>query len=290
MTEIPGKVALVTGGAGGLGRLMAVKLARRGARVVIYDLDEGAVERAVGEIGARGGGEAHGYVCDVSDREAVYETAERVRGEVGDVDILVNNAGVVTGRRLLEAPDEQIERVFRVNALALYWVTKSFLPRMIERDSGHIVTIASAAGLVGVSKQTDYSASKHAAIGFMESLRVELKRYGHRGVRTTIVNPYYIDTGMFRGVRTRFPRVLPILDPDRVAGKVVRMIERNRQEIKMPLIVTTVPALHVLPADVLDWIMDFFGVNHSMDEFVGRRGSEEEGAAPRRGALSSRRG
>ncbi|MCA3748900.1 MAG: SDR family oxidoreductase [Rubrobacter sp.] len=282
MTEIPGKVALVTGGAGGLGLLMAVKLARRGARVVIYDLDEGAIGRAVREIGAYNGGGAYGYVCDVSDREAVYEVGGRVRGEVGDVDILINNAGVVTGKRLLEAPDEQIERVFRVNVLALYWVTKSFLPRMIERGEGHIVTIASAAGLVGVSKQTDYSASKHAAIGFMESLRVELKRCGHRGIRTTIVNPYYIDTGMFRGVRTRFPRILPILDPDRVAGKVVRMIERNRQEVKMPLIVNTVPALHVLPADVLDWIMGFFGVNHSMDEFVGRQRS---GAVPGRAAL-----
>ncbi|WP_273889008.1 SDR family oxidoreductase [Rubrobacter naiadicus] len=295
MTRISGKTALVTGGASGMGRLMAMKLARRGARVVIYDLDEAAIEEAVREAGAYNGGRAYGYVCDVSDREMVYEVADRVRREVGDVEILINNAGVVTGKTLMEAPDEQIERVFKVNALALYWVTKSFLGPMMEKNEGHIVTIASAAGIIGVSKQTDYSASKHAAVGFTESLRVELKRYGYRGIRTTIVSPYYVDTGMFRGVKTRFPivspyyvdtgmfrgvktrfpRVLPILDPDRVAEKVMRMIERNRQEIKMPFIVTTVPALHVLPANLLDRIMDFFGVNHSMDEFVGREGEPE---------------
>jgi len=275
LTRISGKTALVTGGASGMGRLMAMKLARRGARVVIYDLDEAAIEEAVREAGAYNGGRAYGYVCDVSDREMVYEVADRVRREVGDVEILINNAGVVTGKTLMEAPDEQIERVFKVNALALYWVTKSFLGPMMEKNEGHIVTIASAAGIIGVSKQTDYSASKHAAVGFTESLRVELKRYGYRGIRTTIVSPYYVDTGMFRGVKTRFPRVLPILDPDRVAEKVMRMIERNRQEIKMPFIVTTVPALHVLPANLLDWIMDFFGVNHSMDEFVGREGEPE---------------
>ncbi|WP_273847272.1 SDR family oxidoreductase [Rubrobacter calidifluminis] len=275
MTRISGKTALVTGGASGMGRLMAMKLARRGARVVIYDLDEAAIEEAVREAGAYNGGRAYGYICDVSDREMVYEVADRVRREVGDVEILINNAGVVTGKTLMEAPDEQIERVFKVNTLALYWVTKSFLGPMMEKNEGHIVTIASAAGIIGVSKQTDYSASKHAAVGFTESLRVELKRYGYRGVRTTIVSPYYVDTGMFRGVKTRFPRVLPILDPDRVAEKVMRMIERNRQEIKMPLIVTTVPALHVLPANLLDRIMDFFGVNHSMDEFVGREGEPE---------------
>ena len=270
MTKIGGRIALVTGGASGLGRLMALKLARRGARqVVIYDIDQRAIDETVAEIESKGG-RARGYLCDVSDRKMVYEVAERVRGEVGNVEILINNAGVVTGKRLMEATDEQIEKVFGVNTLALYWVTRPFLPYMMEKNEGHIVTMASAAGIVGVSKQTDYSASKHAAIGFTESLRVELKRYGYGGVRTTIVSPYYVETGMFKGVKTRFPRVLPILDPEKVAEKVMRMIERNRQEVKMPLIVTTVPALHVLPADILDRIMDFFGVNHSMDEFVGR--------------------
>lgn len=157
-----------------------------------------------------------------------------------------------------------------VNVLALYWVTRSFLPAMLERGSGHIVTIASAAGLLGVNKQTDYSASKHAAIGFTESLRVELKKTGYPGVRTTIVEPFYVNTGMFEGVKTRFPRVLPILDQDEVTDRIVKAIQKNRQELKMPFIVNLVPVLRLLPVDTFDRLADFFGINASMQEFVGR--------------------
>lgn len=270
MTGISGKTIVITGGAHGIGRLMALKMSRLGGTVVIYDLDAGALDTVVEEVRDRTGREAHGFVCDVSDREEVYRTAGRVHETVGPVDMLVNNAGLVSGRRLMDIPDEKIEAVMNVNVLALYWMTKSFLPTMMERNSGHIVTIASAAGLLGVSGQTDYSASKHAAIGFTESLRVELKQSGYTGVRTTIVEPFYINTGMFEGVKTRFPRILPILDQDYVAGRVVRAVQRNRQELKMPFIVNLVPGLHMLPVEVFDRLADFFGINTSMDEFTGR--------------------
>lgn len=266
-----------------MGRIMALKMARRGARVVIYDLDERAIDEALAEIRLRSGARAYGYVCDISDRRAVYETADRVRAEVGNVDILVNNAALVSGKRIMETTDEQIEKLFGVNVLALYWVTRSFLPHMMGRNEGHIVTMASAAGIVGVSKQTDYSASKHAAIGFTESLRVELKKFGHGGVRTTIVNPFYVSTGMFRGAKTRFNRILPIMEPEKVSGRVVRAIENDRQSLRMPLLITVVPLLDVLPASMKDWLMNFFGVNDSMDEFVGRartRATESGGIEP----------
>lgn len=253
-----------------MGRLLALKMARRGGRVVIYDLDDGALEAVVREIQAETGRDAHGFVCDVSDREEVYLTADKVHEAVGKVDVLINNAGIVSGRRLMDTPDEKIEAVIGVNVLGLYWVTKSFLPDMLERGSGHVVTVASAAGLLGVDKQTDYSASKHAAIGFTESLRVELKKTGYPGIRTTIVEPFYVNTGMFEGVKTRFPRVLPILEQEEVTDRIVKAVLRNRQELKMPFIVNLVPALRLLPVDVFDRLADFFGINASMDEFVGR--------------------
>lgn len=270
MTEISGRIVLITGGAGGMGRLLALKMARLGGTVVVYDLDGGALDAVVEEIKATTGRDAYGFVCDVSDRERVYRTADRVRETVGAVDILVNNAGIVSGRRLMDLVDEKIEAVMDVNVLALYWVTKSFLPDMLERGSGHIVTVASAAGLLGVSRQTDYSASKHAAIGFAESLRVELKKTGYPNIRTTIVEPFYVNTGMFEGVKTRFPRLLPILDPDKVTDRIVRAVQKNRQELKMPFIVNLVPALRLLPVDAFDRLADFFGINASMEEFVGR--------------------
>ncbi len=270
MTEVSGKTVVITGGASGMGRLLALKMARSGGTIVLYDLDAGALDSTVEEIRATTGRDAHGFVCDVSDREEVYLTAGKVHESVGKVDILINNAGIVSGHRLMDTPDEKIEAVIGVNTLALFWVTKSFLPDMLEKGSGHIVTVASAAGLLGVDKQTDYSASKHAAIGFTESLRVELKKTGYPNIGTTIFEPFYVDTGMFGGVKTRFRRILPILGQDEATDRIVKAVRKNRQEIKMPFIVNLVPALHLLPVNIFDRMMDFLGVNASMDEFVGR--------------------
>jgi all-trans-retinol dehydrogenase (NAD+) len=269
MSEIAGKNVVITGGARGIGRLMAMEMAWLGGRVIVYDVAAEALEAVVDEVRAAGG-EAYGYVCDVSDRREVYRVSGEVKARVGPADIVVNNAGIISGRRLLEIPDERIEAVFGVNVLALYWVTKAFLPEMIERNSGHIVTMASAAGLLGVDRQTDYSASKHATIGFTESLRAELKRAGRTGIKTTIVEPFYVDTGMVKGVKSRFPRLLPILKQEEVAAKVVRAVVQNQQEVMIPSMLKLVPVCRVLPVSLFDRLAGFLGVHESMDCFVGR--------------------
>jgi all-trans-retinol dehydrogenase (NAD+) len=268
MTDVQGRIAVITGAGAGIGRLLALELAERGATPVLWDLDEQRLTPVLDEIQRRTGKKGWGYACDVTDHAAVYKTAEKVRGDVGDPDILVNNAGVVSGDRLLDIPDEKIRRTFEVNTLALYWVTKAFLPAMISRNRGHVVTVASAAGLLGVARQTDYSASKHAAVGFDESLRVELRRTAP-GVVTTVVCPYYIDTGMFEGVRTRFSFILPILKQGDVARRIAEAIERDRRQLVMPPIVRTIPIMRLLPPRAFDRVMDLFGVNVSMEHFVG---------------------
>ena len=157
MTQISGKTILITGGASGIGRQLALRMARQGGRVVRWDLDQGATTRTLEELRQAGPEEPCGYRCDVTDREQVYATAERVERDVGPVDILVNNAGYVSGKRLLDCDDQQIVRTVEVNALAHFWTLKAFLPRMVEEGSGHIVSIASAAGLIGVAGLADYS-------------------------------------------------------------------------------------------------------------------------------------
>jgi all-trans-retinol dehydrogenase (NAD+) len=268
LTDVRGRITLITGAAAGIGRLLASDLSARGAIPVLWDLDEERLGPVLKEVHGLTGGQGRGYACDVSDREAVYATAERVRSEVGDPDIVVNNAGVVSGAPLLEIPDEQIRRTFEVNTLGLFWVTKAFLPAMVARDRGHVVTMASAAGLVGVARQTDYSASKHAAVGFNESLRVELRKIAP-GVMTTVVCPYYIDTGMFEGVRTRLPLLLPILRQQDVARKIAGAIEQDRRLLVLPPAVHLLPLLRVLPPRAFDRVMDVLGVNVSMEHFVG---------------------
>jgi all-trans-retinol dehydrogenase (NAD+) len=269
MTDVDGRVALITGAASGIGRLLAGELARRGAHLVLWDLTEDRLDPVRNELAKESGHEPACYGCDVADRHEVAETARRVQSDVGDVDVLVNNAGVVSGRHLVDLPDDKIEQTFAVNVLALYWTTKAFLPAMIRRERGHLVTIASAAALVGVAKQTDYSASKHAAFGFDESLRVELRRTAPKLV-TTVVCPFYINTGMFEGVKTRFPRLLPILEQEVVARKIALAVERDRRVLIMPPLVRLLPAMRILPPRAFDATMSLFGVNRTMDDFVGR--------------------
>jgi all-trans-retinol dehydrogenase (NAD+) len=185
------------------------------------------------------------------------------------VDVLINNAGVVSGSPLLEIPDEQIERTMAVNALSLFWTTKAFLPAMIEQQRGHVVTIASAAGLVGTARQTDYAASKHAAVGFDEALRCELRHLGHRRILTTVVCPFYISTGMFEGVKSG-SFLLPILSPEDATDRIVAAIEKGRRRLFMPSTVPLTYLLRLFPTAVFDWWMRVLGVARSMDEFKGR--------------------
>jgi all-trans-retinol dehydrogenase (NAD+) len=269
MSEIAGRRALITGAASGLGLLMARKLAAGGAHVILWDLNAAGLDNARRDLEAAGRS-VESDVCDLSSREAIEAAAARVLYR-GPVDILINNAGVVTGKSLLEASPREIELTFDVNVLALFWTTRAFLPAMLAHDRGHVVTIASAAGIVGISKMTDYCASKHAAVGFDESLRLELRRQGSK-VMTTVVCPFYISTGMFAGVRTRFPAILPILDPERVTDQIVDAIRRDRRRLILPSVVRSTWLGRLLPVQAFDAIMEFLGLNHSMDQFTGRAG------------------
>ncbi|CAL8977208.1 3-phenylpropionate-dihydrodiol/cinnamic acid-dihydrodiol dehydrogenase [Cellulomonas sp. T2.31MG-18] len=266
---LAGRRVLVTGGASGIGRRLVLGAAQRGADVAVWDLDGAAAERAAADVRGRGA-VAHAWQVDVTDRAAVHAAAAEVTAAMGGVDVLVNDAGVVSGRPFLELTEAQVRRTFEVNTLAPYWVTGAFLPGMLERDMGRLVTVASAAGLVGVPRQADYAASKHAAVGFDESLRFELRRAGS-AVTTLVVCPFYVDTGMFAGARTRVPWLLPILREADVAGRILDAVESGRGRLALPAVVAVVPALRLLPTRAFDALMDLLGVTGSMDEFTGRR-------------------
>jgi all-trans-retinol dehydrogenase (NAD+) len=269
MKHITGKIALITGGGSGIGRLIALDLASRGANVAIWDLNPaGLAETAAAAEAA--GKKIFGQKVDVGDRAAVYAAAAELAKALGPVDVLVNCAGVVSGKPFLDIPDEKIELTLKVNTAALFWTAKAFLPGMIERDSGHVVTIASAAGLIGVTGLADYSASKFAAVGFDESLRAELKRRRSK-VRTTIVCPFFIDTGMFAGVSTRVPLLLPILKPAYVCRRVVKALLKDRPRLVMPRFVYATYWLRGLPVGLFDFLADLFGISRSMDHFTGRQ-------------------
>ena len=270
--KLDGRRVLVTGGAQGMGLLIAQGAAARGAHVAIWDVNSAALADAaarIGGAGPRGSQLVVSEAVDVGDPGAVAGAAERLAVSFGNVDVLVNNAGVVSGKPLTELSPEEVQRTLRVNTAALFWTTQAVLPAMIEAGSGHVVTMASAGGLIGVSRLSDYCASKFGAVGFHESLRAELRRTAP-GVGASLICPFFVGTGMFAGVRTRFPFLLPILAPEKVAAAVIRAVERNRPVVVLPWFVHSLKLLRLLPVRWLDPIASFFGIHVAMDTFSGR--------------------
>lgn len=272
MKDLRDKVAVVTGGAGGLGRAVGLRLAKAGARVALWDLDSEALDSAAEELLAEGL-EARTYALDVSDREAVAEAAGRVRKDLGEVDLLDNNVGIIRAGDFLEACQEDAARVLDVNVKSYLWCTRAFLPGMVERDRGHLVMTASAAGLAGVPGMAVYAASKHAVVGFSESLRLELRNAGASGVGMTIVCPGFIDTGMFAGATP--PRGMPWLKAGPLADKILAAVRGNRLYVREPGIVKLIPFLKSLPGSFwADWVGDATRMHDSMSGFGKKRGGK----------------
>lgn len=268
MTRIAGSTALITGGASGIGYLTGKLLLEQGAaHLVIWDVQEEAMRRVVSELASRGH-RVTGFRVDVTDLAEVRRTLhEMQRGGIA-VDLLINNAGIIVGKQFAAHSHEEIQRTMAINALAPMHVAREVLTGMLERGGGHIVNIASAAGTVSNPGMSVYSASKWAVIGWSDSLRIEMER-SRSGVRVTTVMPYYTDTGMFAGVRSR---VIPILKPEYVAREIVSAIRKNRIFLYLPRWMRLVPLLRgLLPTRWFDTIGgEWVGVYHSMSTFTGR--------------------
>lgn len=270
MTAIKNKTILITGAGSGIGRLLAQYLALEGASALhLWDLNaEGLDEtcRLIGEKTCR----LLPLCIDITDNEKVYAEAERIGGNGGVVQILINNAGIIYGGLFRDQTADQITRTVTVNLSAMMQVTRAFLPQMLSGSGGHIVNVASAAGLVSNPGMAVYAASKWGTIGWSDSLRLELERTG-TGLKVTTVTPYYINTGMFDGVTSNW--LLPILKPEKVARCIVRGIVRNRLFVRMPRLIYITPlAKGVLPVRWFDWFAGgVLGVYHSMDHFTGHK-------------------
>ncbi|XP_070534875.1 short-chain dehydrogenase/reductase family 16C member 6-like [Ptychodera flava] len=213
--------SLVTGAAGWLGRRLALEFARRGAVLVLWDINEDGNEETASEI-REVGAEAFTYVCDCSKRMDIYKVATQVKKEVGNVSILINNAGTVAGKKFLEMSDDMLKDSINVNMMAHIWTTKAFLPAMLEKNHGHIVNVTSSAGYVAINGLTDYCASKYGAVGLSECLLYELDTLKKDGIHLTNIVPYYFENGLFAGCNTRFSRLFPPLSSERLLKSVMQ--------------------------------------------------------------------
>ena len=160
-----------------------------------------------------------------------------------------------------------------INTIAPMLVTRAMLPDMLKRDKGHVCTIASAGGMLGNPRMSVYGASKWGAIGWSDSMRIELQA-SKSNVHVTTVAPYYINTGMFDGVKSR---IIPVLKPEYVAKKIIRAIERNKTFKGIPFGFHFIRFWQAfLPTRIFDWFFgEVMGIYHSMDNFTGRKPVEK---------------
>ncbi|KAJ8277655.1 hypothetical protein GJAV_G00078140 [Gymnothorax javanicus] len=269
---VAGEIVLITGAGSGIGRLMALEFSSMAVTLVLWDINQEGNEETARLAKEKGASEVYTYTCDCSKKTEIYRVADQVKREVGDVGILINNAGIVTGKKFMDASDSLVEKTMEVNAIAHFWTYKAFLPAMMASNHGHLVSIASSAGLIGVNGLADYCASKFAAVGFAESVALELLATGKDGIKTTIVCPFVIDTGMFDGCNSKWPRMIPILNPNYVARKIVDAILTNQVYLLLPRSMYVIAGLkNILPTKVGVVMGDYLGAFHLMDDFKGRK-------------------
>ena len=229
--EVAGKVVVVTGGASGIGRALAQRFAREGARgVMVADLDRDGAETVATGIGEA----ARALRCDVASEEDVDALIDRAGSEFGPVDLFCANAGVGAGTDL-DTPDEVWEMAFGVNVRAHLLAARRLVPEWVERGEGYFLTTASAAGLLTQIGSAPYAVTKHAAVAFAEWLSVT---YGDRGVRVSCLCPMGVNTGMLQagmamsgeeGLGTRVVAAAgDVLEPEQVADVVVDALREER--------------------------------------------------------------
>jgi NAD(P)-dependent dehydrogenase (short-subunit alcohol dehydrogenase family) len=194
--SLAGKIAAITGGGSGIGRAVALRLARDGADVAVLDLAANAAEAVRDEVRALGR-RAAAIACDVSDRAAVEKAVARVRGELGDASILVNCAGIAGFTPLVDLGEDLFDRMLGVHLKGTYLCCRAFVPAMIAARYGRIVNLSSAAALNGGGPGlSHYAAAKAGIIGFTKAIAAEL---GPSGITVNAIAPGLIDTPLIRG-------------------------------------------------------------------------------------------
>ena len=275
MTKIKNRTILITGGASGIGKLLAIGCFQQGAyRVIIWDVNKEALADTKKEL-YRKGYDLHCYLVDISDVNQIKETAKKVKKQNGKIDILFNNAGIVIGKSFEDHSHDEIEKTIQINVSGVMHTALEFLPDMMEEREGHIVNIASAAGLIANPNMSVYAASKWAVVGWSESLRLEQENKGTDVVITTIL-PSYINTGMFNGVSA--PLLTPIMEPDFIVQKIFEAVKNNEIMVMEPFMTKTIPFLKgVLPTRAFDFIAGkIFGVYKTMETFQGRKSNQKK--------------
>jgi short-subunit dehydrogenase len=224
---IAGQNAAITGAARGIGRATAQAFLAAGMRVAIGDVDLATAEQTAAELGPR----TVALPLDVTDRDSFTRFLDASEEQLGPLDVLVNNAGIMPVGRFLDEDDLSARRIVDINLHGVILGMKLGLARMIPRDRGHIVNIASQAGKLGTAGIATYSATKHAVVGLSESVRGELRLMGSH-IDLSYVMPYIVNTELGDGLG--HARGLSNVEPSEVADAIVEALQHGTVEVWVP--------------------------------------------------------
>jgi len=231
MIDMAGKVALVTGGASGMGQIIARRLAQQGARVAIFDVNEQGLQDTAAEAD-----NIVGFKCDISSLEDVEARVAEVAATIGPIDLLVHAAALMPSHKLIDHSHEGMERLFRINYFGTTYMVKAVLPSMLERGSGRIVVFGSIAGIALVPKMGAYCATKAAVNAYMEVLQNEIR---DSGVRAHLICPPAVNTPLVdQSLATDTPGSMKeskekgrLADPEKIVTAIEKGVRKDRDII-----------------------------------------------------------
>jgi len=225
MNDLKNKNALITGAGKGIGKAIAIALAKEGVNVILVARTQSEIDEAAKEINALGV-KSLPITADVASIDSVNNAVEKALAEFKTIDILINNAGIAAFGNFLELEPAAWERIIQVNLMGTYYVTRAVLPNMIERQTGDIINISSTAGLNGNALTSAYSASKFAVLGLTDSLMQEVRKHN---IRVTALTPSTVATDMAKDLKLTDGNPDKVMQSEDMAELIIAQLKLNRR-------------------------------------------------------------
>ncbi|MCF6140454.1 3-ketoacyl-ACP reductase [Flavobacterium sp. K77] len=225
MTDLKNKTALVTGAGKGIGKAIALALAKEGVNVILVARTQEEIDSVAAKVRSLRV-KALAVTADVADINSVNAAVEKALSEFGAIDILINNAGIASFGKFLELEPTDWERIIQVNLMGPYYVTRAVVPNMIERQTGDIINISSTAGLAGNAMTSAYSASKFALLGLTDSLMQEMRKHN---IRVTALTPSTVATDMAKELKLTDGNPDKVMQTEDMAELVIAQLKLNRR-------------------------------------------------------------
>ncbi|MEO6173888.1 MAG: 3-ketoacyl-ACP reductase [Flavobacterium circumlabens] len=225
MTDLKNKNALITGAGKGIGKAIAIALAKEGVNVILISRTQADVDQLSAEISGLGV-KALALSADVSDITSINTAVEKALAEFTNIDILINNAGIAAFGKFLELEPTAWEKIIQVNLMGTYYTTRAVLPNMIERQTGDIINISSTAGLNGNALTSAYSASKFAVLGLTDSLMQEMRKHN---IRVTALTPSTVATDLALDLNLTDGNPDKVMQPEDIAELIVAQLKLSRR-------------------------------------------------------------